>query len=95
MGQHYVAGNSTPIQIMSCQRTVGRILHELDLWTTHGIPAYITGPFQDGNPSLATDQMRSTIGASAAQNTGTATNTTGGNIGIFINGVRCSITAMG
>jgi len=53
-----------------------------------GIPAYITGPFQDGNPSLATAQNKIfKISLNPVQNTGTPTATTGGNIGIFINGV--------
>jgi len=53
-----------------------------------GIPAYITGPFLDGNPSIATNQnaiFRLTL--NPIKNTGTPTNTTGGNIGLFINGV--------
>ncbi len=55
---------------------------------TTGIPAYITGPFLDGNPSLATAQNRIfRITLTPTQNTGTLTATTGGNIGIFKNGV--------
>lgn len=89
MGQHYVAGNSTPVQdnVLANVQTV----QYSDNWvyvSTHGIPAYITGPFQDGNPSLATDQNAIyRLSRVPAQNTGTPTNTTGGNIGIFINGV--------
>ncbi len=57
-------------------------------WPATGIPAYITGPFLDGNPSLATAQNKIfKIPLSPTQNTGTATATTGGNIGIFKNGV--------
>ena len=53
-----------------------------------GIPAYITGPFQDGNPSLATAQNKIfKFPLTPTQNTGTQTATTGGNIGVFINGV--------
>jgi hypothetical protein len=56
--------------------------------STKGIPAYITGPFQDGNPSFATNQNAIfKISLNPVQNTGTSTNTTPGNIGIFINGV--------
>ncbi len=55
---------------------------------TKGVPAYPTGPFQDGNPSNATDQAAIfKFPLNPVQNTGTATATTGGNIGVFINGV--------
>jgi hypothetical protein len=53
-----------------------------------GIPAYITGPFLDNNPSLATEQTGYfKIPLQPVQNTGTLTPTSGGNIGVFINGV--------
>lgn len=53
-----------------------------------GIPAYITGPFLDNNPSVATAQNKIfRIPLVPTQNTGTKTATTGGNIGVFINGV--------
>ena len=57
MGRHYVQGNSTPIQdnvlanVQSVQYSSSWVYV-----TTNGIPAYVTGPFLDGNPSLATDQ---------------------------------------
>ena len=55
--------------------------------TTHGIPVYTTGPFLDGNPSLASDQNAIfKLPLTPVQNTGTPTATQGGNIGIFING---------
>src|SRR5207253_714138 len=55
---------------------------------TNGIPSYITGPFLDGNPSLATSQNAIfKLPLHPAQNTSTPTNTTAGNIGLFINGV--------
>ncbi|HQX31845.1 MAG TPA: YHYH protein [Flavobacteriales bacterium] len=89
IGQHYVAGNSTPIQD-NVLANVQTVQYSAD-WvyvSTHGIPAYITGPFQDGNPSLASDQNAIyRLPRVPAQNTGTPTNTTGGNIGFFINGV--------
>jgi hypothetical protein len=56
--------------------------------STKGIPAYVTGPFQDGNPSQAQNQNAIfKIPLNPTQNTGTLTATTGGNIGVFINGV--------
>ncbi|HTF02504.1 MAG TPA: YHYH protein, partial [Bacteroidia bacterium] len=56
--------------------------------STAGVPSYITGPFLDGNPSQATDQNAIfKIPLNPTENTGTPTATTGGNIGVFINGV--------
>ena len=55
---------------------------------TKGVPAYITGPFLDGNPSITTNQNAIfKFPLNPTRNTGTPTNTTGGNIGVFINGV--------
>ena len=55
---------------------------------TKGLPAYPTGPFQDGNNSIATNQNAIfKFPLNPVQNTGTPTATTGGNIGVFINGV--------
>ena len=56
-GRHYVTGNSTPIvdtplaNVQTVQYSATSVYV-----STNGIPAYITGPFQDGNPSLATSQ---------------------------------------
>ncbi len=56
--------------------------------STKGIPAYPTGPFQDGNPSQATSQNAIfKIPRKPVEKTGTKTATTAGNIGVFINGV--------
>jgi hypothetical protein len=88
-GRHYVQGNSTPINettpanVQSVQYSTNWVYV-----TTTGVPSYITGPFMDGNPSLATNQNAIfKVPLNPAQNTGTLTVTTGGNIGIFINGV--------
>ncbi len=88
MGRHYVAGNSTPIQdaVLANVQSV----QYSDNWvyvTTHGIPAYITGPFQDGNPSQASDQNAIFKISRHPVANPTPTATTGGNIGVFINGV--------
>jgi hypothetical protein len=88
-GRHYVAGNATPINdaVLANVQTVQYDATWVYVSAT-GIPAYITGPFQDGNPSLATAQNKIfKIPLNPTQNTGTATATTGGNIGIFKNGV--------
>lgn len=89
MGSHYVAGNSTaiPDNVLANVQSV-QYSNSWVYVTTHGIPAYTTGPFQDGNPSLATDQSAIyKISLNPQQNTGTATATSAGNIGVFINGV--------
>lgn len=88
-GRHYVAGNATPINdaVLANVQTVQYDANWVYVSAT-GIPAYITGPFQDGNLSLATAQNKKfKISLNPTQNTGTANATTGGNIGIFKNGV--------
>lgn len=88
-GSHYVSGNSTVIQD-NVLANVQKVQYSTDYVyvTTHGIPAYPTGPFLDGNRSLATDQNAIfKIPLNPIQKTGTQSTTTGGNIGIFINGV--------
>jgi hypothetical protein len=89
VGSYYTSGNSTPISngiAVNCQAVQYSI--NWAYITTNGIPAYPTGPFLDGNPSQATDQNAIfKFPLNPTQNTGTATATTGGNIGVFINGV--------
>lgn len=88
MGSHYVSGNSTAIQD-AVEANVQTVQYSSS-WvyvSTNGIPAYPTGPFLDGNPSLATDQNAIfKIPLNPVQNTGTLTATSGGDIGVFING---------
>lgn len=87
-GRHYVAGNSTPIvdAVLANVQTV-QYNSTYAYVSATGIPAYITGPFQDGNPSLATAQNKIfRIPLNPVQGTGTVA-TTGGNIGVFKNGV--------
>lgn len=89
MGRHYVSGNTTPINdnVSANIQTVSYSASSVYVNAT-GIPAYITGPFLDGNPSLATNQNSIfKFPLSPVKNNGTPTNTTGGNIGVFINGV--------
>ena len=89
LGSHYVQGNSTAIADNVLANV--QLVQYSNQWvyvSTNGIPAYTTGPFLDGNPSQATDQnaiFKFTL--NPAQNTGNATPTTGGNIGVFVNGV--------
>jgi hypothetical protein len=88
-GRHYVSGNSTPINDND-SANVQKVYYSTN-WVyvkTKGIPAYVSGPYLDGNPSNATNQNAIfKIPLNPVQNTGTPTNTTAGNIGVFINGV--------
>jgi hypothetical protein len=88
-GRHYVSGNYTPINDAD-SANVQTVLYSTS-WSyirTKGVPAYITGPFLDGNPSITTNQNAIfKFPLTPAKNTGTPTATTLGNIGVFINGV--------
>ena len=88
-GTYYVSGSSVALSnsiLVNCQ-LVEYSANNVYIHTT-GVPAYPTGPFLGGNTSVATNQAAIfKIPLSPVQNTGTATATTGGNIGIFINGV--------
>lgn len=88
-GSYYVSGNSTAINnntLINCQKV--EYSNNSVYVTTTGVPAYPTGPFLDGNPSIATDQNAIfKFPLIPQEETGTKTATTGGNIGVFINGV--------
>ena len=88
-GRHYVSGNSTPIVDAVAANVQTVQYNSTDVYVSAtGIPAYITGPFLDGNPSFATAQNKIfKFPLQPTQNTGASTATTGGNIGVFINGV--------
>lgn len=89
IGGHYVSGNSTPIPdaIEANAQTVQYSANWVYI-STHGIPAYLTGPFLDGNLSFASDQNAIfKFPLNPTQNTGNLTASTAGNIGVFINGV--------
>ena len=56
-GTYYVQGNNTPISnniLVNCQQV--EYSSDYVYVTATGIPAYTTGPFLDGNPSLAQNQ---------------------------------------
>lgn len=88
-GTYYVSGNPTQIDnniLVNCQKV--EYSDDFVYVTATGIPAYPTGPFQDGNPSNATDQSGIwKIPRNPTPNSGMLDETTPGNIGIFINGV--------
>jgi hypothetical protein len=88
-GTYYTSGNSTAISngiLVNCQE----VEYSTDFVYVHteGVPAYPTGPFLDGNPSVATAQGAIyKFPLNPVENTGTPTPTTAGTIGVFINGV--------
>ena len=58
-GRHYISGNPRPIidAVSANVQTVQYNTTDVYVSAT-GIPAYITGPFLDGNPTLATAQNK-------------------------------------
>lgn len=88
-GRHYVQGNPTPIQD-NVLANVQAVQYSND-WVyvkATGIPAYVTGPFLDGNPSLASEQTGYfKIPLNPVKKEGAPTPTNAGNIGAFVNGV--------
>lgn len=87
-GTYYVSGNPTAMDngiLYNCQE-VSYSANNVFI-KTHGIPAYTTGPFLDGNPSQAQDQNAIfKFPRNPQEEMGTKTPTTMGNIGVFING---------
>ena len=89
-GSYYTPGNSTPIAmtvLSNCQQVR---YNTTDVYiNATGIPSYPTGIFTgDGNTNLAGNQNAIyKLPLNPTQNTGTPTATSGGNNGIFINGV--------
>jgi hypothetical protein len=89
VGRHYVKGNSTPITDAVAANVQSVKYSATSVYiATNGIPAYVTGPFLDGNPNLAGSQNAIfKMPLNPVKNTGAPTATTGGNIGLFVNGV--------
>jgi hypothetical protein len=88
-GYYYMSGNSTPIShgiLVNCQQ-VRYSTNNVYINAT-GMPAYFIGPYLDNNPNQAGNQNAIfKIPLNPSENTGVKTPTTGGNIGIFVNGV--------
>ena len=87
--RRYAAGSSTLINGTDSVN-VQKVMYSNDFVyiKTKCLPAYPTGPFLDGNTSTATNQNAIfKFPLNPVQNTGTPSATTGGNIGVFINGV--------
>jgi hypothetical protein len=89
LGRHYVKNNSTPIQDADSANVKEIFYSATSVYIrTNGLPAYVTGPYMDGNPNQAGSQNAIfKFPLNPVQNTGTLSPTTGGNIGLFINGV--------
>lgn len=88
-GRHYVSGNSTPIadtylaNVQSVKYSASFVYVNCT-----GIPSYVIGPYLDGNPNQGTDNANLyKIPLAPVANSGSLSPTTGGTIGIFINGV--------
>jgi hypothetical protein len=87
--RHYVSGNSTPITDASLVNVQSvKYSATYAYATTTGLPSYVTGPFLDGNPNSAGAQNAIfQFPLNPVKNTGSATATSPGNIGVLINGV--------
>ena len=90
IGSYYTSGSSVPksngiaANVQTVQYNASNVFV-----STHGIPAYAVGPYLDGNPNNAGDQkaiFKFPL-TPVYPNTGGSPATTGGNIGVFINGV--------
>jgi hypothetical protein len=88
-GYYYMSGNSTPIShgiLVNCQQV--RYSADNVYVNATGMPSYHVGPYLDRNPNQAGNQNAIfRIPLNPTENTATKTATTGGNIGIFVNGV--------
>ena len=86
---HWVKGNSTVTQD-SDSANVKSVYYSGNYAyiRTNGLPSYPTGPYFDRNPNNAGSQNTTfKIPLNPKVQTGSHTSTTGGNIGVFINGV--------
>jgi len=89
IGTYYVAGNSTPVTLGILEQCQQVEYNSTDVYIScTGVPGYPSGPFLDGNPSIAEDQNAIfKFPLNPQENTGTLTETSAGNIGVFIDGV--------
>lgn len=88
-GRHYVSGNPTPISD-TARANVKWVVYSSDYAyiKTSGIPAYVIGPYQDGNPSQAVGRnYLFKIPLNPRANTSTLTSVGLGQTGVLINGV--------
>lgn len=88
-GSYYNLGNFTPIATTDTANVKNVFYNTTDVYIrAGGVPAYPTGPFQDGNPSQTDDgNYVFRIPRNPQMETGTNTIPGLGQIGVFINGV--------
>jgi len=88
-GRHYVEGSDTPINDTAHANVqLVQYSSNFSYINCSGVPAYIVGPYFDGNPALATNNdWLFKIPLNPAENTGTLTATPFGPIALFVNGV--------
>jgi len=89
-GRHYISASTTPIVDAGYPANVQAVAYNSTnvFVSCSGIPSYVIGPYLDGNPNQgANNNNKYKIPLNPVQNTGTPTATTGGTIGVFINGV--------
>lgn len=88
-GSYYMKGNPTLLShgfLVNCQLI--RYSNNNVYINATGIPAYNIGPYLDNNPNQGGNQNAIfRIPLNPTENTGVKSPTTGGNIGIFVNGV--------
>lgn len=88
-GTYYMSGNSTTLSndiLVNCQKV--EFSSTSVYVTATGVPAYPTGPFLDKNPSQAENNNAIyQFPLNPEKENGTPSTTTGGNIGVFVNGV--------
>lgn len=88
-GSYYMKGNPTLLphgMLVNCQLV--RYSSNNVYVNATGMPAYNVGPYLDNNPNQAGNQNAIfRIPLNPTENIGTKSPTTGGNIGVFVNGV--------
>lgn len=88
-GRHYVEGSDVPIND-TAHANVQLVQYSANFSyiNSSGVPAYIVGPYLDGNPALATNNTwLFKIPLNPVENLGTLTATPFGPIGLLVNGV--------
>lgn len=89
-GRHYVSGNSTPIVDASYPANCQAVAYNATnvYVSCSGIPAYVIGPYLDGNPNQGgNNNNKYKFPLNPVQNTGTPTAVGMGTQGVWINGV--------
>lgn len=88
-GKHYLSGNATPISdTAKANVQIVRYSNNYVYINSSGIPSYTVGPYLDRNPALATNNnWLFQLPLNPTENSGTATATPLGPIGVLINGV--------